>query len=81
MIDTSMGMHLMYITDNQMGMHTHALGLVQSAEVQLDEGTCNSNVNHYILKAQIEGHSVVFVYHEWTKENILNNESKANSFF
>ena len=75
MTDTSMGMHLMYITDNQMGMNTHALGLVYSAVVQLDEGTCNSNVNHYILKAQIEGHSAIFVYPECPKENISNNES------
>ena len=49
------------MTDAQMGMHTHVLGMTNSVEVVLDEGMCNCNDKHYGLKAQIEGRLGVFI--------------------
>ena len=70
MTDTQTGMQVMQTIDTYKGMQPHVIGLEYSAEVILEEGTCNSNDKHYGFRARIESRSDLFVQTGCPKENV-----------
>ena len=70
MTETHTDMQIMQMIDTQTGIQTHVLGLTQSVEVQLEEGVCSCNYEHYGLKEQVEGRLGIFVQPERPIENI-----------